>query len=219
MHQLYLSLKILNVLNSTIRPTFLKRIKFLFKAITAKKPKWLATGCILSFLCLIIFNSSNSIRSFDTTTVEWLSSLEDRLKSRCKCNSTLKTLNHGINSMVYILLSFRLSDTVQNLSNLYETCDREKVEIVSLPGKRSLSPRMSSLLCTSKHLLRRLGKSSIEFCNAVIPIQNFVQSRNAESYICQKHLWKQNHNDKPVRVCRIFSRSGSVKPWVQSYKT
>ena len=39
MHELYLSLKILNFLNPTIRPTFLKRIKFLYKAITAKKPK------------------------------------------------------------------------------------------------------------------------------------------------------------------------------------
>ena len=47
--------------------------------------------------------------------------------------------------MVDILLSFLPSDTVQNLSNLYETCDREKVEIVSLPGKRSLSPRMSTM--------------------------------------------------------------------------
>ena len=46
-------------------------------------------------------------------------------------------------TMVDILLSFLPSDTVQNLSNLYETCDREKVEIVSLPGRRSLSPRMS----------------------------------------------------------------------------
>ena len=45
--------------------------------------------------------------------------------------------------MVDILLSFLPSDKVQNLSNLYETCDREKVEIVSLPGRRSLSPRMS----------------------------------------------------------------------------
>ena len=47
--------------------------------------------------------------------------------------------------MVDILLSFLPSDTVQNLSNLYETCDREKVEIVSLPVKRSLSPRMSTM--------------------------------------------------------------------------
>ena len=46
-------------------------------------------------------------------------------------------------TMVDILLNFLPSDTVQNLSNLYETCDREKVEIVSLPGRRSLSPRMS----------------------------------------------------------------------------
>ena len=27
----------------------------------------------------------------------------------------------------------------------------------------------------------------------------------------QKHLWKQNRNDKPVRVRRIFSRPGSLK--------
>ena len=149
-----------------------------------------------TFFSLSNYFSSNSIRSFDTTTVEWLSSLEDRLKSRCKCNTTLKTLNHGINSMVYILLSFRLSDTVQNLSNLYETCDREKVEIVSLPGKALPFPSHVSLsfarsflrlLCTSKRPLRRLGKSSIEFFNAVIPIQNFVQSRNSDGYFCQKH--------------------------------
>ena len=182
-----------------------------------------------TFFSLSNYFSSNSIRSFDTTTVEWLSSLEDRLKSRCKCNTTLKTLNHGINSMVYILLSFRLSDTVQNLSNLYETCDREKVEIVSLPGKALPFPGPSHvslscarsflrLLCTSKRLLRRLGKSSIEFFSAVIPIQNFVQSRNSEVFLPET-LWRQNHNDKPVRVCRIFSRPGSVKSWVQSYKT
>ena len=98
--------------------------------------------------------------------------------------------------MVDILLSFLPSDTVQNLSNLYETCDREKVEIVSLPGKALPFPSHVSLscarsflrlLCTSKRLLRRLGKSSIEFFNAVIPIQNFVQSRNSEGYFCQKH--------------------------------
>ena len=152
MHELYLSLKILNVLYPTIRPTFLKRIKFLYKAMTAKKPKWLATERILFFLCLIIFLLIDSILRYDYT-VEWLSSLDDRLKSRCKCDSTLKTLNHGINLMVYILLSFLPSDKVQNLSNLYETCDREKVEIVSLPGRRSLSPRMSPcgapvLFCT-----------------------------------------------------------------------
>ena len=46
-------------------------------------------------------------------------------------------------TMVNILLSFLPSDTVQNLSNLYETCDREKVEIVSLSDRRYLSPRMS----------------------------------------------------------------------------
>lgn len=55
MHELYLSLKILNVLNPTIRPTFLKRMKFLYKAITAKKPKWLATGRILFFFVELFF--------------------------------------------------------------------------------------------------------------------------------------------------------------------
>ena len=45
--------------------------------------------------------------------------------------------------MVDILLSFLPSDTVQNLSDLYETCEREKAEIVGLPGGRSLSPRMT----------------------------------------------------------------------------
>ena len=99
--------------------------------------------------------------------------------------------------MVDILLSFLPSDTVQNLSDLYETCDREKVEIVSLPGKAlpfpshvllSCARSFLRLLCTSKRLLRRLGKSSIEFFNAVMPIQNFVQSRNSEGYFCQKHL-------------------------------
>ena len=65
MHELYLSLKILNVLNPTIRPTFLKRIKFLYKAITAKKPKWLATGRILFFLCRIIFLLIDSILRYD----------------------------------------------------------------------------------------------------------------------------------------------------------
>ena len=39
-----------------------------------------------TFFSLSNYFSSNSIRSFDTTTVEWLSSLEDRLKSRCKCD-------------------------------------------------------------------------------------------------------------------------------------
>ena len=42
-----------------------------------------------------------------------------------------------------ILLSFLPSDTVQNLSDLYETCDRENAEIVGLLGRRSLSPRMT----------------------------------------------------------------------------
>ena len=51
-----LSLKILNVLIlRSRRSTFLKRIKFLYKAITTKKPRWLARRRILSFLCLIIF--------------------------------------------------------------------------------------------------------------------------------------------------------------------
>ena len=45
--------------------------------------------------------------------------------------------------MVDILLSFLPSDTVQNLSDLYETCDHERAEIVGLPGRRSLSPRMT----------------------------------------------------------------------------
>ena len=35
---------------------------------------------------------------------------------------------------------------------------------------------------------------------------------------CRKHLWRQNHNDKPVRVRRIFSRSGSVKSSVPNFK-
>ena len=64
MHELYLSLKILNVLNPTIRPTFLKYIK-IYKAITAKKPKWLATGRILFFLCRIIFLLTDSILRYD----------------------------------------------------------------------------------------------------------------------------------------------------------
>ena len=34
----------------------------------------------------------------------------------------------------------------------------------------------------------------------------------------KKHLWRQNHNDKPVRVHRIFSRPGSVKSWVPNFK-
>ena len=42
-----------------------------------------------------------------------------------------------------ILLSFLPSVTVQNLSDLYETCDRENAEIVGLLGRRSLSPRMT----------------------------------------------------------------------------
>ena len=141
MHELYLSLKILNV--SNYDPAYLfKKNRISIQSDNCKETEVASNGAH-TFFSLSNYFSSNSIRSFDTTTVEWLSSLEDRLKSRCKCNSTLKTLNHGINSMVYILLSFRLSDTVQNLSNLYETCDREKVEIVSLPGRRSLSPRMS----------------------------------------------------------------------------
>ena len=45
--------------------------------------------------------------------------------------------------MVDVLLSFLPSDTVQNLPDLYETCDREKDEMVGLPGRRSLSPRVS----------------------------------------------------------------------------
>ena len=39
---------------------------------------------------------------------------------------------------------------------------------------------------------------------------------NNKSY--QKHLWGQNHNDKPVRVRLIFSRCGSVKSWVPNFK-
>ena len=31
--------------------------------------------------------------------------------------------------------------------------------------------------------------------------------------VTKRHLWRQNHNDKPVRVSRIFSRPGSVKSW------
>ena len=90
------------------------------------------------------FNRSWTVKEYiHTATVEWLSSLEDRLKSRCKCDSTLKTFNHGINSMVDTLLSFLPSDTVQKLSDLYERCDHEKAEIVGLPGRRSLSPRMT----------------------------------------------------------------------------
>ena len=34
----------------------------------------------------------------------------------------------------------------------------------------------------------------------------------------QKHLWRRNHNDKPVKVRRIFSRPGSVKSWVPNFK-
>ena len=45
-----------------------------------------------------------------------------------------------------ILLSFLPSETVQNLSDLYETCDRENAEIVGLLGRRSLSPRVSPSL-------------------------------------------------------------------------
>ena len=46
-----------------------------------------------------------------------------------------------------ILLSFLPSETVQNLSDLYETCDREKIEIVSLPGKALPLPSHVSLSC------------------------------------------------------------------------
>lgn len=47
-------------------------------------------------------------------------------EDRCKRNSTLKTME---STMVDILLSFLLSDTVQNLSDLYEKCDRQNAEI------------------------------------------------------------------------------------------
>ena len=33
-----------------------------------------------------------------------------------------------------------------------------------------------------------------------------------------KHLWRQNHNDKPVRVSWIFSRPESVKTWEPNFK-
>ena len=34
----------------------------------------------------------------------------------------------------------------------------------------------------------------------------------------QKHLGRQNYNDKPVKGRRIFSRPGSVKSWVPNFK-
>ena len=52
-------------------PAYLfKKNKISIQSNNCKNPKWLAIGRILSFFCLIIFNSSNSIRSFDRTTVE-----------------------------------------------------------------------------------------------------------------------------------------------------
>ena len=33
----------------------------------------------------------------------------------------------------------------------------------------------------------------------------------------RKHLWRQNPNNKPVRVSRIFSRSGSVKSSIPNF--
>ena len=101
-----------------------------------------------------------------------------------------------------ILLSFLPSETVQNLSDLYETCDRENAEIVGLLGRRSLSPRVSPSLspvlscahcvlpgaCYGGRKLKSSIEDVIEFFNAVIPIHNFVQSRNSEGYFWQKHL-------------------------------
>ena len=37
-------------------------------------------------------------------------------------------------------------------------------------------------------------------------------------HLYQKYLWRQNHNDKPVKVSRIFSRPGSVKSWVPNFE-
>ena len=73
-----LSLKILNVLILRSRRfTFLKRIKFLYKAIATKKTE-LARKEAHTFFSLSNYISSDH-------------------EDRCKCNSTLKTLNHGIN--------------------------------------------------------------------------------------------------------------------------
>ena len=38
------------------------------------------------------------------------------------------------------------------------------------------------------------------------------------SFLCKKHLWRQNHNDKPARVRRIFSIPGSVKSSMPNFK-
>ena len=40
----------------------------------------------------------------------------------------------------------------------------------------------------------------------------------AKEVYWQKHFWRQNHNDKPVGVRRIFSRPGSVKTRVPNFK-
>ena len=87
-----LSLKILNVLIlRSRRSTFLKRIKFLYKAITTKKTE-VARKEAHTFFALSNYISSDH-------------------EDRC------------------ILLSQLPSDTVQNLSDLYETCDRQNAEI------------------------------------------------------------------------------------------
>ena len=39
-----------------------------------------------------------------------------------------------------------------------------------------------------------------------------------EKKVYQKHVWRQNHNDKPVKVHWIFSRPGSVKSWGPNFK-
>ena len=38
------------------------------------------------------------------------------------------------------------------------------------------------------------------------------------SFLCKKHLWRQNHNDKPARVRRIFSIPGSLKSSMPNFK-
>ena len=110
---------------------------FLFQKLT----QWLKS-------CKKNISKDSSYQIYFTETGSWICNLKELTQraKRLPLSAIKVMVSFHIRCDRCILLSFLPSDTVQNLSDLYETCDRENAEIVGLLGRRSLSPRVSPSL-------------------------------------------------------------------------
>ena len=106
----------------------------------------------------------------------------------------------------------RILEQLKHSPDILATFHRQKrwknVFFVFLTTKRGLSP----LTCYTA-VSRGKNEKSKDYCKAdpeqrVLFFHNNISAGHTSLLQCLEHLWRQNHNDKPVRVSRIYSRSG-----------